>query len=765
MFQALLVSQELIRVAILWEEEWHEVLEEASRLYFGEGNTRAMLDLLLSKHEALARGPTTLREASFLQYFGSELQGACEYLKQYISIMESKKKEIPSVNAAPPAKRTKGAILSDEEKRLAMAWELYYSVFKKINQSLTSLNALDLSSVSPHLQDCLNLTLGVPGTYRVNGKAVRIVQVKKNVQVIKSKQRPRRIVILGEDGKKYMFVLKGHEDLRQDERAMQLFGLVNALLFRDRRTENDDLSIQRYAIVPLSPMVGLISWVPQCDTLHDLIKDYRDSKRVMLNVEHRLMQGMAPSTGYDSLMKVQKLEIFRSALDNTPGDDLAKILWHRSETSEAWLLRRTSYTRSLAVMSMVGYILGLGDRHPSNLMLNRVNGKVLHIDFGDCFEVAMHREKFPETVPFRLTRMLVNAMEVSGVEGTYRLTCEKVMSVLRENRDSLIAMLEAFVYDPLISWRLLYLDKDKNRNNPEKGRNTPTQAETVVGAGNASAATDATSVAPKEEKGSVASGESEVPGGGREGVGRGGGVSTEGMISGRNGTPPNTMRERRMSKMETIDERVGERDGDEVSERSERSENSEKLPTGEKDLSSKVAHLLTIQRTEGTVWQGANSDSSTSLETSGAQTLPSPLVLMKKVPIAADFEDKSCAEELDANLENILVEELSVVKIEEREDSEDSETEAEMNAIANLKHGQVSSAITSESSSHISKTNKAAAVVEDTASSYGPDLHKVSNPPFVTHRKNGIEKREEGRYDPIFLCTLLLRLVFFAHSK
>jgi Phosphatidylinositol 3- and 4-kinase len=63
-------------------------------------------------------------------------------------------------------------------------------------------------------------------------------------------------------------------------------------------------------------------------------------------------------------------------------------------------------------MSMVGYILGLGDRHPSNLMLDRFSGKILHIDFGDCFEVAMQRDKFPERVPFRLTRMLVNAMEV-----------------------------------------------------------------------------------------------------------------------------------------------------------------------------------------------------------------------------------------------------------------------------------------------------------------------------------------------------------------
>lgn len=129
---------------------------------------------------------------------------------------------------------------------------------------------------------------------------------------------------------------------------------------------------------------------------------------------------------------------------------LARLLF-----SEEWLERRTNFTRSLAVMSMVGYILGLGDRHPSNLMLDQISGRVLHIDFGDCFEVAMHRDKFPEKVPFRLTRMLTRAMEVSGIEGSYRSTCERTMAVLRDNKDSLVAMLEAFVYDPLISWRLL----------------------------------------------------------------------------------------------------------------------------------------------------------------------------------------------------------------------------------------------------------------------------------------------------------------------
>lgn len=84
-----------------------------------------------------------------------------------------------------------------------------------------------------------------------------------------------------------------------------------------------------------------------------------------------------------------------------------------------------------------------------------LTGKLLHIDFGDCFEASMHREKFPERVPFRLTRMMINAFEISGIDGNFRATCNETLRVLRAEKDSVMAMLEAFVHDPLINWRLL----------------------------------------------------------------------------------------------------------------------------------------------------------------------------------------------------------------------------------------------------------------------------------------------------------------------
>lgn len=99
--------------------------------------------------------------------------------------------------------------------------------------------------------------------------------------------------------------------MRQDERAMQLFGLVNALFANDRRTANEDLSIQRYAVIPLSPTAGLISWVPKCDTLHDLIRDFREGRKILLNIECKLMQQMAPNQLYDQLTLMQKLEVHR----------------------------------------------------------------------------------------------------------------------------------------------------------------------------------------------------------------------------------------------------------------------------------------------------------------------------------------------------------------------------------------------------------------------------------------------------------------------
>lgn len=395
-------------------------------MYFGDHNVDGMFQTLAPLHELLDKGAETLREVSFAQAFGHDLAEARHFCNIYRS--------------------------TNEVGDLNQAWDLYYAVFRKIARQLPQLMTLDLKYVSPRLKDAHDLDLAAPGTYQSGKPIIKIIAFDHVLSVIPSKQRPRKMTLRGSDGTSYTYVLKGHEDMRQDERVMQLFGLVNTLLNHDSESFKRHLTIQRFPVIPLSQNSGLLGWVPNSDTLHLLIKEYRESRRILLNIEHRIMLQMAPD--YDNLTLMQKVEVFGYAMDNTTGKDLYRVLWLKSRSSESWLERRTNYTRSLGVMSMVGYILGLGDRHPSNLMLDRITGKIIHIDFGDCFEVAMHREKYPERVPFRLTRMLTFAMEVSNIEGSFRITCENVMRVIRENKESLMAVLEAFIHDPLLNWRL-----------------------------------------------------------------------------------------------------------------------------------------------------------------------------------------------------------------------------------------------------------------------------------------------------------------------
>lgn len=49
-----------------------------------------------------------------------------------------------------------------------------------------------------------------------------------------------------------------------------------------------------------------------------------------------------------------------------------------------------SYARSSAVMSMVGYIIGLGDRHLDNVLIDMTTGEVVHIDYNVCFEKGQY---------------------------------------------------------------------------------------------------------------------------------------------------------------------------------------------------------------------------------------------------------------------------------------------------------------------------------------------------------------------------------------
>lgn len=56
----------------------------------------------------------------------------------------------------------------------------------------------------------------------------------------------------------------------------------------------------------------------------------------------------------------------------------ANVAFHRYNS-------RSAYCRSTAVMSMVDYILGLGDRHGENILFDSLTGECVHVDFNCLF--------------------------------------------------------------------------------------------------------------------------------------------------------------------------------------------------------------------------------------------------------------------------------------------------------------------------------------------------------------------------------------------
>jgi len=98
-----------------------------------------------------------------------------------------------------------------------------------------------------------DLLLAVPGTYldehdqnQARTREITISSFVPEMTIIESKQRPRKLSVIGVDGQKYTFLLKGHEDLRQDKRIMQLIGLVNTFLANNRDTSTQDLKIRSF---------------------------------------------------------------------------------------------------------------------------------------------------------------------------------------------------------------------------------------------------------------------------------------------------------------------------------------------------------------------------------------------------------------------------------------------------------------------------------------------------------------------------------------
>ena len=289
------------------------------------------------------------------------------------------------------------------------------------------------------------LTAGLPDAAGV-GIQQRIHSIDKRVEIMPSLQRPRKIAIYSQTGARHPFLCKPKDDLRKDSRMMEFNTMINRLLKKEEESRRRKLYLRTFAVIPLNDECGLIEWVSHvapfrtiCDAL------YKSFDKYVPNSEIRDIVNKQEKAGTSKVM------IYRDyLLPKFPPMFYRWFLNHFPQPNQ-WFQARLAYCKTTSVWSMVGSVVGLGDRHGENILFDDTTGDCVHVDFSCLFDKGQQLE-IPECVPFRLTPNMRDALGLTGVEGVYRKSCETTMKTLRDNKDTLMGVLETFVHDPLLEW-------------------------------------------------------------------------------------------------------------------------------------------------------------------------------------------------------------------------------------------------------------------------------------------------------------------------
>ncbi|RNE98291.1 phosphatidylinositol kinase related protein ATM, partial [Trypanosoma rangeli] len=306
---------------------------------------------------------------------------------------------------------------------------------------------------------------------------------------------PKALYCVLSDGRIIRQLLKFEDDLRQDSLIEQVFSLSNQLLATDRRTCG--LHVFTYNVVPLAPTVGIIEWVDDTIPLgHYLNGDPRANEAAAAaaggGAENRLRFNTGAHERYfpgepttlecrARLQEVGKAQKHSVLLDLYAefSPALHYFFLEHFFNPQEWLGRREAYTRSVSVSSMIGYIVGLGDRHGNNLLLHTRQAELVHIDLGFAFDQGKLLP-VPELVPFRLTRNVVDGFGVQGTEGPFRRHCEGTLHVLRGQKELLMTILEACAHDPLARWSVTVAPPPQRQHGGRQNQNPHADRMTVL---------------------------------------------------------------------------------------------------------------------------------------------------------------------------------------------------------------------------------------------------------------------------------------------
>ncbi|EDQ84433.1 uncharacterized protein MONBRDRAFT_30238 [Monosiga brevicollis MX1] len=308
-----------------------------------------------------------------------------------------------------------------------------------------------LSTYAPQLAESMftgQMALEVPGQYGEEDSMpdvqshVMLCGFDSRVLVLKSIRRPKRVTMLGSDEREYKFLVKAGEDLRTDDRIEQVFSVMNRILAHDRACQQRRLNLRTYAVIPMTTRLGLLEWMDNTTTLRDFVmqsdedeKDIQRAKETYLLFANKFADKRAHSSVADNITRV--------LVKGTRSD--VKLAFEKAQSMH--------YGRTLSTINICQYILGIGDRHLSNVMVDLRTGGLIGIDFGHHFGSATYLLPIPELMPFRLTRIMEQALQPHTRNGLIKHVMCHVLTALKARRSDLLAVIQIFATEPTLDWQ------------------------------------------------------------------------------------------------------------------------------------------------------------------------------------------------------------------------------------------------------------------------------------------------------------------------
>ena len=324
--------------------------------------------------------------------------------------------------------------ISEGSNRPSILLEALKTLLHCFVQKLRVVESLQISAICPETLTHDFSSVPIPSTFRSMEvvQCPTIAKIHPVIRVISTDCGMRLIHMTSSDGVKREFLLQA-KDARID-RTLEKLGIV----IQSRKRTFDDNKLTLYkSIIPLKKNLGVMFWPANSQTLHNAVSQFRKDKMINRNLEEKFIW-QHTSMNYDSLSTIQKLEVYDVGKGIFSAHELRDAFWYKSISPQSWLESTRMFTTLYAYQSLCQYFIGIGERTLSNIITNLQTGLTV------SFNYISIKNNTPSRVPFRLSRMIENALDGFSSSGIFRTNCIKIAQYAADNRKHIFDIIDQF---------------------------------------------------------------------------------------------------------------------------------------------------------------------------------------------------------------------------------------------------------------------------------------------------------------------------------